>query len=173
MADASLKWYQKVRNTLELAECKVSSLDKALFMRFSPESSLIGLICVHVDDFIWCGNEIFEEKVISRIQATMHVGTAYSSSFKYLGLELEQLTNSILLNQNGYAKRIEFLNESSEVSSKDFRAKLGQLSWLASQTRPDINFAVNVLSTRISEDSSNLTGDINKTIKMQNVVKFL
>ena len=102
--------------------------------------SLIGLIYVHVDDFIRGGNEIFEEKVISRIQATIQVGTAYSSSSNYLGLELEQLKNYILMNQNGCAKRIEFPKESSEVSNKDFRAKLGHPSWLASQTRPDINF---------------------------------
>ena len=165
LADASLKWYKKVRNTLLSAGCQVSSLDKALFLQFSSTNSLIGMICVHVDDFIWCDNKTFKETVIRSIRDNMNVGTSFSSCFKYLGLEIQQELDAVTLSQNDYASGIQFLDSGAVVSTKVIRGKIGQLSWLASQTRPDINFAVNVLSTRMSEMCDSLCADVNKAIK--------
>ena len=98
LADASLKWYEKVKDTLMSFGCDVSALDKGLFLKFENNISS-GMLAVHVDVFIWAGDTKFVESVIEKIYSTLEVGRDSSESFKYLGLDVCQFTNLISVSQ--------------------------------------------------------------------------
>ena len=60
LADASLKWYEKVQDTLISFGCDVSAFDKGLFLKFEI-NILSGMLAVQVDDFVWAGDTKFVE----------------------------------------------------------------------------------------------------------------
>ena len=51
LTDTSLMWYEKVQKFVTDNEGKISVADPALFM-WHENKNLIGVICVHVDDFL-------------------------------------------------------------------------------------------------------------------------
>ena len=62
---------------------------------------------MHVDDFEFCGDKIFQKEVIEVLKAEFNVGShEYGSSFKYLGLEISQTKGKIQINQNLYKSTI-------------------------------------------------------------------
>ncbi|CAC5415686.1 unnamed protein product [Mytilus coruscus] len=63
LADASLKWYEKVKTTLLDCGGTVSKFDSAVFYWYN-EKCLTGVLTVHVDDFLWAGSSSFEESVL-------------------------------------------------------------------------------------------------------------
>ena len=146
LSDASLKWYEKVQKTLLSLGCTMVKPDRAVFCYYS-EKQMIGIIAVHVDDFIWTGNQWFEENVIASLYSKLCVGKSYSEVFKYLGLDVIRQANIISVDQNRYIREIEFLQSSCNDlhTWKAARATVGKLMWVASQTRPDLSFIVNSL----------------------------
>ena len=59
LADASLKWYQKVLKLLTSLGCAVSSLDRSIFS-YNQNNNFCGFLGVHVDDFIWVGTQKYK-----------------------------------------------------------------------------------------------------------------
>ena len=154
LADASLMWYQKVKSTLIACGGTMSKVDPAVFYWRNSEN-LNGIICVHVDDFLWTGSKWFEQNIISKLRDVFHVGKEACESFRYLGLNLIQENETIVLSQTDYAKSMKtvpILKErmkSSLLMSEEqtiLRSKIGQLLWLTKQTRHDIAFDVAMLS---------------------------
>ena len=104
LADASLKWYDRVRKFMIQNGCKVSSIDPALFL-WHDEGRLVGIIAVHVDDFLWSGTKQFENIVIGKLRNTFKIGKEDSQSFKYLGLDIVHTSDGgINLVQNKYTE---------------------------------------------------------------------
>ena len=93
LPDASLKWYEKVRKSMEGLNGKMSVLDNALFM-WHKNGVLIGMIAVHVDDFLCAGNDIFLKKVKPCLGDTFSVGKEEAT-----GLHLDQTENSLSIHQ--------------------------------------------------------------------------
>ena len=50
LCDASLMWYDKVKNTMKSLNGKVSKTDPAVFY-WTDSNGLIGVVACHVDDF--------------------------------------------------------------------------------------------------------------------------
>ena len=61
LADAPRCWYEKVKNVFHMLGGKISKFDAGLFTFADDKGRLIGLICVHVDDFFCSGNDLFEK----------------------------------------------------------------------------------------------------------------
>ena len=80
-------------------EWKISEIDPAVFYWHDGEK-LNGVIAVHVDDFFWSGSPMFEKTVIAKLHETFKVGKEESVNFKYLGLEMQQHSGSIYLDQS-------------------------------------------------------------------------
>ena len=85
--DAPRSWYLRVKEVLLQLGGKISSYDKALFMWYDENCGLIGILVIHVDDFAFCGNKYFEDKVIGSLKNKFKISTHESGSFKYLGIE--------------------------------------------------------------------------------------
>ena len=159
--DASRTWFFSVKNELLSLNCTQSSIDKALF-RFYNGNILAGLFILHVDDFLYAGTECFKQNVIIPLCNKFQVGSQGIDCFKYIGLEIAHHEQFISLAQNGYSNTVseipinvsrrmhknDMINTAEE---KQLRTLIGQLNWIASQTRPDLSYDVLQLSVKVNK----------------------
>ena len=159
LSDASLHWYFKVKSVMTENYGTISKMDPAVFYWIDSESSLIGILACHVDDFIWSGNEQFNN-IIDKIRNTFQIGKENTEAFKYCGINLQCNNTIIHLDQYKYTDNISPVDvdpmramqkdsQLSQTEKHSLRSKLGQLLWLAHQSRPDILFDACALTTKI------------------------
>ena len=72
------------------------------------ENSLHGLLAAHIDDFFWAGTAEFEASFISKINSSFLVGREETQGFKYIGLDLEQSSECITLDQASYIDKVKY-----------------------------------------------------------------
>ena len=174
LSDASRMWYLKVKETLEKLQLKMSKFDEAFFYRIK-DGVLIGLIAIHVDDFLYVGNLEFEQTVINRLKEEFKISKSYDQMFNYLGIEMIQMEKEINFTQSNYIKTITpIVGDTNETVIK---SKIGQLAWVANQTRPDICFDVCQASVNTANENNSTVKLINKCIKKlnneQHSIKFV
>ena len=63
---------------------------------------LLGIICAHVDDFLWVGVADFENEIINNLKLTFKIGKEEFESFKYIGLGINQCKDDIIIDQESY-----------------------------------------------------------------------
>ena len=63
----------------------MSKADPALFY-YHKDNNLIGMIAIHVENFLWSGTTDFERNFTSKLRNTFAIGKENQSIFKYLGL---------------------------------------------------------------------------------------
>ena len=59
----------------------MSVYDNALLLWHDAAGNLMGILAMHVDDFIFCGNKTFQRNVISELKR-IKVGTHENGNFK-------------------------------------------------------------------------------------------
>ena len=139
---------------------KCSKYDPAVFY-WHHNRELHGIICTHVDDFLFGGTNEFILNVMNPIKQKFVIGSECHTVFKYIGLNVNQLSDhSILVDQATYIDSIQEISISKERKGEkdspltehelnDLRSVIGQLGWVAGQTRPDLAFDLCDLSSRI------------------------
>ena len=151
---ASREWYFSVKDLLLKNYCKQSSLDKALFRWYNKKGQLEGLILLHADDFLLAGSDNFAVLVTKKIADAFRIGKRKVTNFQYVGLDIEQTAEGIIVRQEHYINEVEEImlfdkrNRNSDESlsteeSRKLKKVAGQLNWVASQTRPDLSFDTN------------------------------
>lgn len=151
LCDAGRHWYDRVKNELLKLDVNVSKLDKAVFY-YCKANECIGIMIVHVDDFLFGGTDFFLKNVISKLHELFVVGLVESSGMKYLGIDINQQENTIYMSMDEYIETVvpvelessrcmekECLLSTSE--NRDFRHLIGQINWCATQVRMDICFS--------------------------------
>ena len=122
------------------------------------EGKLIGLVCSHVDDLLMAGNIRFKKLVSDEILKMFQFSKVERNKFKYLGCEVEKLSNGdISLNQKEYILKLDEVeipssrssSEVNETERRTIRKVVGELLWVSLMTRPDLSFEVNKLSGNI------------------------
>ena len=122
--------------------------DPALFIWHHKNKS-IGILGSHVDDFMFCGGTKFHTEVIENVKKKFKISAEANSSFKYLGILITQNKMGIKINQNSYIESLKAVDIPKNKSNEEnltkeelsqLRSISGQISWVASQTRPDISF---------------------------------
>ena len=176
LKDAARQWYLRVKTELLRMGVKVSSLDAGMFY-WRNAGEVAGIICLYVDDFLWVGDSIFKESIVDKLSEMFLIGSSASKAFKYIGLNIgEQSDGTTQVDQFDYAhtlKPIEIshqrsrnkLSELSEKEKGEYRAILGQLNWIATQTRPDIAFDVCELSVGYNNATVADILQLNKVIR--------
>jgi transposase InsO family protein len=175
LSDASLQWYTRVKTVLISLGAKMSKLDPAVFY-WEGEEGVYGILACHVDDFIWGGDVTFQNNVITKVRKSFNIGKEESEVFKYLGLELAYMDECIVLNQDGYTNNLTVIDiERDKLCMKDLplndsekeqlRSKIGQVLWVARQTRPDVMYDVCHLAANYKNATIQDLIDINKVIK--------
>ena len=156
LSDAPRKWYDAVRSAFDKIQAKTVPFDEAFFYWQDDQGSLMGIVCVHVDDFYCGGTKEFQDKVLGTIRSVFPVGSERVGTFTYLGLlhtteELDDGSLRIVVDQVEYVKDLskvevgQFAKKSEtlgEVLQSAYRALVGALLWCTGQTRPDLAFDV-------------------------------
>ena len=63
---------------------------------------LIGVMTVHVDDFLYAGTDLFYRNIISKLRETFSVGREATCNFQYLGLNIQSEKIHNAIDQNNY-----------------------------------------------------------------------
>ncbi|CAL4174689.1 unnamed protein product, partial [Meganyctiphanes norvegica] len=70
-------------------------------------NKLCGIFVMHVDDFLWGGSIEFESSVIGNIKKEFKIGSQEAGAFKYVGLDIKQTNDGIVLGQSSYLETVE------------------------------------------------------------------
>lgn len=174
--DAARSWYERVKRELVTLGMSLCRLEPALFY-WHQNGQLQGIVCTHMDDFLWRGTECFERRVIDRLEEQFLIGAEEHNCFRYLGTEINQEKNVIKVNQDNYIKhgiqevdisKAHMSRKGDEVNEKEktnYRALVGQINWLATQTRLDVAYDVCELSMAFSQTRVSDVIKANKVIK--------
>jgi hypothetical protein len=177
LADASLYWYNRVRQVMQECGAKVSSVDPAVFYWLDEDGNLRGVLASHVDDFIWAGSVEFEKSVIPAIRDIFLVGREESRIFSYVGMKVvADIEDEILLSQEQYVDnlkpieidRARYLSKDlflTQAESDFLRSKIGQILWVARQSRPDVLFDVSSLASSLKVARVEHLIEANKVVK--------
>lgn len=158
LKDAGRQWYLKVKEVLIKLGCEQLTLEPGLFIKRS-ENQTIGIIGLHVDDFLHAGEKSFNETVMKEIHKVFLVGRSEKDAFMYTGFSIIQDAEGIKLDQSHYVEGVEIpqLDPSRTVhkladlepSERTLLRKMaGSLNWIVRGSRPDLNFELIDLSTK-------------------------
>ena len=177
LSDAAKMWYINVREQIEKAGLKKCLYDDALFFS-RADTHVNGLMTVHVDDFIYAGTQEFQSSVGNDILDCFQIKSQEMTSFLYLGLDVIQDPDSfeITVGQGKYIQDLKTIQLSNIRKSQkthalnsseyaQFRSGVGQINWLACQTRPDISFASCQLSNNVKDPNIADVLQYNKLVK--------
>ena len=174
--DAPRSWFRRVKSELDKLGVRSSIFDEALFY-YKVEGHLAGLMALHVDDFIYGGSTEFTKDVISKLVSVFEISVQNCSNFKYVGLNLVQTSNGIMIDQDKYVKStVECVDISSsrvldkdelltEVERKQLKRLCGQLLWVSNNTRPDVCYEVSTLCNAGKNATVSDLLKVNKLVK--------
>ncbi|KAL5272502.1 hypothetical protein ACHWQZ_G000641 [Mnemiopsis leidyi] len=157
LGDSARRWYVTLREHLKNMNCKISILDKSLFLYYEG-NKLQGITVTHVDDLLHCGTTRFKNSVIRSIHNTFKISRNSSGIFTYLGWNVVQSKDVISVDQRSYASAIkpveisalrsrEIESDLTDLEKTEYQKLLGKLLWLSSQSRPDLSFETLLHST--------------------------
>ena len=86
--DAAKSWYESLKAILTENGMTVSSLDLALFY-YQDDDKFSGVMCIHVDDVLFAGDEKFFNRVVTPIMKSLKVGGISEKTFKYIGVNID------------------------------------------------------------------------------------
>lgn len=182
--DSARLWYFTLKKKLLDLNCKMSKLDKSVFMYYIS-NKLCGIIVTHVDDLLYGGNGKFKEEVIKPLLGHFKISRMASNVFSYLGWSIVQDKDTVKIDQCQYAngiKQIEVDSQRRKHPDENLTAEevtqyqklLGQLLWLSSQTRPDLAYDTLEHSTYTKSLQIKHLISINKVVrKLNNGPKYL
>ena len=174
LGDASRVWYFTVKECLLNLDCSQVKSDPAIFYWYT-QNKLHGIFVMHVDDFLYGGTKEFHNWVIDNVRNQFKIGSHETGAFTYVGLNIQQTDDGIIMNQKSYIKSVQPIQVQkndkggSEIldkaNSDNLRSLIGQLNWLGTQTRPDCSFDVLELSTSLKQPVKEDVKRANKTLK--------
>ena len=126
LSDAARSWYNKVLETLiELGMTTDYLWARSLFY-WVNNGVLKGIVAVHVDDFLYAGDEGFRLQVIEKFSKKFNVGSMSETSFTYLGLKLSSFELGITVDQTQYVDSIEHIPKDIKRSQNSKLTKKSQ-----------------------------------------------
>ena len=166
LIDAPYLWYCALVNELLRLGFEACPFDPCCFVLRTPaaqgqESTLEGILGIHVDDGIGGGSPVFEE-AIKQLEKTFPFGSHKVSAFTFTGVELNQHHDfSITMNQSAYVRKInpiaietnrksQLENPVTEPERLALRGLVGSLQYAAINTRPDLSSKLSFLQSTIN-----------------------
>ena len=175
--DAPHYWHKRVSEVLFKLGAVVSAYDNALYLWFEKNDNgkLIGMLVSHVDDFAFCGNQVFHNNVIKELKNTFHISVHEAGSFKYLCLNMSQNSDGVSIHQENYIPSIAPISVPENRYSMhkdelthDVKEKLKRLSdqilWVSSQTHPDMSYETCIMGNTGKSPTMNMIHDANKAL---------
>ena len=149
LADAGRHWYIRIMTELNACGGVQLKLDQAVFVWHCKDNTLMGIIVIHVDDFLFGGTAAFHDSVISKLKNVFTIGLEETQAMKYLGISIVQKLDGIYMDTNRYLKSLKEIDTTGlgeksrklDPSEVTLLKKLsGQLNWITTQTRVDMAF---------------------------------
>ena len=177
LKDASRKWYLKVVDKLKKLDFQTSHYDSGLFYLLK-DNKLIGIVALHVDDFLHAGTPYFNKTIMPQVLSCFKVGKSESRDFMYTGFHLKQTDEGVRIDQDKYVRNVNIpaidlqqLKDRKREMKQDeltlLRQITGIVNWAARATRPDLSFDMIDLSTKFKG------GKVDDLIKAKNVATRL
>ena len=171
--DASRGFYIELSETLIRLGCKQSKLDEALYLWYDKDGEVAGMLLTHVDDILHgTGTEEFEKRILQHLKEKFQFGSEEEGEFRYVGMQVKQGLDGILVDQNHYLDTVEIPETDhdkpddellGEDGQSDFRGIVGKIGWLGGVSRPDLAYDHVVLSTRLGKAT---VADVKQAIKV-------
>lgn len=160
LSDAGRQWFNRVYKELTQLGATQSKYDKATFIWYK-EQETIGIMIVHVDDFLYGGTKSFQQTIIQKLHKIFRVGLEETKSFRYLGLSIEEESQGIVLSTKGYGESCKEIptatlgaDRDRKLSAKEITSLKqisGQLNWVTTHSRPDMSFENCMIGNSISK----------------------
>ena len=177
LKDASRKWYLKVVEKLKKLGFKTSVYDSGVFYLIK-DGKLIGIVALHVDDFLHAGNDFFNKVIMPQVLSCFKVGKSETKEFMYTGFFMKQTEQGVRIDQDKYVKNVKIpvvdpqllKDKKREMTLEELtllRQLTGVVNWTARATRPDLAFEMIDLSTKFKG------GIVDDLIKAKNVAARL
>ena len=144
--DASRKFWLKVKAVFADFGLRKLDGDEALYYKHGKNGDLEGMVSTHIDDFNVAGSVEFVAVITEEIRKALDISKVEGSAFRFTGINVRKVGDQIELSMNDYAASLEDV-EIREDKSDDkltreemrvLRKYVCKLSWLATNTRPDL-----------------------------------
>ena len=162
LVDAPLQWHEALNEGIVAIGGVRLPYGKCAWMWYADDSSLLAMLCAHVDDLYCSADPSFEESLLVKLRALFPVGKENRGDFIYCGLQVStelddncQLT-SFLVDQRTYINKIAPMEISHTTESKDccleqqghseYRGIVGALLSASTSTCPDHAYGICKLS---------------------------
>ena len=161
LVNAPYLWYVELRETLLSLNFQISPIDPCLFSLADADGTVHGLIGMHVDDGLCCGDSVFEQ-ALQKLEAKFPFGSKRKQDFTFTGIHIHQDSqHNIHLDQTDYILAIEPIpvdrarrkQENLEVTENErqnLRGLIGSLQYAATNTRPDVAARLSFLQSKIN-----------------------
>jgi hypothetical protein len=174
--DAPYLWFVELKKTLECLRFKASPFDPYCFLLSDPVTHQTqGMIGIHVDYGLCCGNQVFQEK-LRQLEQKFLFGSRKSREFTFTGLRISQKPDSsITVDQSQYVKDINAFTLSrnrrlqtedvvTEDEGQSLRAVIGSLQHAAVNSRPDLCSRLGWLQSNINRAKVSTLIEANRTL---------
>ena len=145
-----------MKKILDKQNFKTLQTDEAFFYKRDQNNKLIGMIILHVDDFLIAGNEQFLRETKEQLSERFEFGSIKEDRFEFTGLNIDQKIGEISIDQNKFIGEIEPVQVNKEdmgllnwKKQKQYRRLVGKLLWVSDITRGDIANDTRHLSTKM------------------------
>ncbi|CAE7625738.1 unnamed protein product [Symbiodinium sp. CCMP2592] len=162
LATSPKLWWMKLSSELkdvtlhdgtETVEIIQNEIDPCIFMMVGKDSGEVkGVILTHVDDLLLLCEKRLMKPLQQALSSRFPVEDWQDNSFEYLGCHYDFGDNEVVISQEKYAEaRVEPVHliqgqpdeeDATLEQREENRTAIGSLSWLAKQTRPDLQFGV-------------------------------
>ena len=155
--DAARQFYISINHALKSQGCIQSQLDPSLFYFKSDSNTVEGILVSHIDDFLHGGSIQFDERIMNNLRTHFLAGKLEEKNFTYVGMEIQQNDEGIILSQNDYIDAMSIVEisperakQKSEPLTKEertqYRSAVKAVNWVVQSTRPDVAFDMLMLS---------------------------
>ena len=139
------------------------------------KKNVTGVLACHVDDFIWGGSHMFSQSVIPQLRSKFNVGREAHNSFSYVGVDFVSLGKKVQIHQESYiqhlqpihltpSRAVESTSPLTEEEREQLRSKIGQLLWVARQSRPDVMFDASNLASSLKQATVQTINEANRVV---------
>ena len=133
--------------------------DECLYRKVDKKGDLIGLVIIHVDDFVYNGTDEFVKDLEALVHRELTVSKVDKKSLRFCGVDYTQTKDGVLASMEDYSESIQeypakLLNKEKKTKELDaeqksvLRGLAGQINWLAQICRPDLAYGGHQLSMR-------------------------
>lgn len=146
-----------------------------MFYWLDEDKNVTGTLACHVDDFIWGGTQMFAMTVIPHLRSQFNVGREAQDSFSYVGVDFVTLGTKVQIHQQTYIQHLQSIpltpsraaepgSPLTEAERDQLRSKIGQLLWVARQSRPDVMFDASNLASSLKQATVQTINEANRVV---------